>query len=144
MLQAFFNGLSGLFSFSRGLTTVSNNVSNMNTPGFRGNDTFFRNVAGDHGLGTRIGGTGTRLQAGDIRQTGNPMDLALNGSGYFVLRNDQGELMYTRTGQFQFNEDGFLIDRVTGAHAAAAEQYAHYAAMVREELGVEPPPLESL
>jgi hypothetical protein len=34
--------------------------------------------------------------------------------------------------------------RVTGAHSAAAEQYAHYAAMIRDEVGVEPPPLESL
>jgi DNA-binding SARP family transcriptional activator len=34
--------------------------------------------------------------------------------------------------------------RLTGAHSAAAEQYAHYSAMVREELGIEPPPLESL
>lgn len=112
MFQALFNSLSGLFSFSRSLNTVSNNVSNMNTPGFRGSDTFFSNVSG--GRGTEIAGQGLRTGAGDLRQTGTPTDLAINGNGFFILRDDSGNLYYTRAGQFRFNENGELSDTVTG------------------------------
>ena len=115
MLQSFFNGLSGMFSFAKGLDNVSNNVANMNTPGFRGSDSFLRNVGtnGDGGYGTSMQGTSTRLSAGEIRQTGNATDLAINGTGFFVVKNDKGDLFYTRAGQFSFNEDGVLIDSAT-------------------------------
>jgi len=111
VFQALFNSLSGLFSFSRALNTVSNNVSNMNTPGFRGSDTFFSNING--GRGSLIAGEGMRTDSGDIRQTGNATDLAVDGAGYFILRDTDGDLHYTRAGQFRFNEDGLLVDTVT-------------------------------
>ena len=110
MFQAIFNSLSGLFSFSKSLNTVSNNISNMNTPGFRGSDTFFSNING--GRGTSIAGEGMRTDAGDVRQTGNATDVAVDGAGYFILRDEDGSLYYTRAGQFRFNEDGLLIDTV--------------------------------
>ena len=111
MFQALFNSLSGLFSFSRSLNNVSNNVSNMNTPGFRGSDSFFSNV--NDGLGVRVTGEGLRTSTGDIRQTRNPTDLAVDGEGYFVLRDAAGAHHYTRAGQFRFNEDGVLVDSVS-------------------------------
>lgn len=117
MFQALFNSLSGLFSFSRSLNTVSNNVANMNTPGFRGSDSFFSNVAG--GRGTRISGEGLRTQAGDIRQTGNITDVAIQGEGYFILSDDQGNVYYTRAGQFRFNDQGLLVDSVSGHRVMA-------------------------
>lgn len=119
MFQALFNSLSGLFSFSRSLNTVSNNVSNMNTPGFRGSDSFFTNISGGHGTGIR--GEGMRTQAGDIRQTGNPTDLAIDGEGYFILRDEGGNLYYTRAGQFRFNEAGLLVDTVQGYEVMAMD-----------------------
>lgn len=119
MFQALFNSLSGLFSFSRSLDTVSNNVANMNTPGFRGSDSFFENVNG--GLGTRISGEGLRTSSGDIRQTSSPTDLAIDGNGFFILRDDNGNLYYTRAGQFRFNEDGQLVDSVTGYDVMALD-----------------------
>lgn len=120
MFQALFNSLSGLFSFSRSLDTVSNNVSNMNTPGFRGSDTFFENVNG--GRGTSISGEGLRTGAGDIRQTGNATDLAIDGSGFFILRDPSGNLHYTRAGQFRFDEQGMLVDSVTGFEVMAVDE----------------------
>lgn len=117
MFQALFNSLSGLFSFSKSLNTVSNNVSNMNTPGFRGTDTFFSNING--GRGTHIGGEALRTAAGDVRQTGNATDLAVDGNGYFVLRDSEGNLHYTRAGQFRFNDDGLLVDTVSGYQVLA-------------------------
>jgi flagellar hook protein FlgE len=117
MFQALFNSLSGLFSFSRSLNTVSNNVSNMNTPGFRGSDSFFANVSG--GRGTRISGEGLRTQSGDIRQTGNATDLAVDGEGYFILSDQSGNQYYTRAGQFRFDDDGLLVDSVSGYRVMA-------------------------
>lgn len=120
MFQALFNSLSGLFSFSRSLNTVSNNVANMNTPGFRGSDSFFSNIGG--GRGTRISGEGLRTDAGDIRQTGNTTDLAIEGDGYFILSDTDGNVHYTRAGQFRFNEEGLLVDSVSGYRVMAFDQ----------------------
>ena len=117
MFQALFNSLSGLFSFSKSLNTVSNNVANMNTPGFRGSDSFFSNIGG--GRGTRITGEGMRTQAGEIRQTGNPTDVAVDGRGYFILRDAAGHLSYTRAGQFRFDDQGRLIDSATNLEVMA-------------------------
>lgn len=123
MLQAFFNGLSGLFAFSKGLDNVSNNVSNMNTPGFRGSDTFYRSVSGQggDGLGARVTGTEVRTKPGDPRQTGNATDLAISGAGYFILRDGSNEALYSRAGQFQINTDGFLVDTVTQKRVAGLD-----------------------
>src|SRR5262245_17517215 len=119
MFQALFNSLSGLFSFSRALNTVSNNVANMNTPGFRGSDSFFSNINGGHGV--RIEGEGLRTTPGDSRQTGNATDLAVDGQGYFVLRDPEGDLHFSRAGQFRFNEEGLLVDTVNGYEVMAID-----------------------
>jgi flagellar hook protein FlgE len=111
MFQALFNSLSGLFSFSKSLNTVSNNVANMNTPGFRGSDSFLENING--GGGSRVAGEGLRTQAGASRVTGSPTDLLVDGTGFFILRDDKGNLFYTRAGQFKFNDQGVLEDPVT-------------------------------
>jgi flagellar hook protein FlgE len=111
MFQALFNSLSGLFSFSKNLNTVSHNVANMNTPGFRGSDTFMSNLSGGHG--SQIAGQGLRMSAGDPRLTESNTQLAIDGSGLFILRDGDGNLFYTRAGQFEFDGDGFLVDSVT-------------------------------
>lgn len=118
MFQAIFNSLSGLFSFSQGLNTVSNNVANMNTPGFRGSDDMFRSIAsqtGDgNGLGAMVDGTSIRDYEGTIQQTSNPGDLAINGMGFFILKDTEGNLFYTRAGQFKFDANGNYVDAATG------------------------------
>lgn len=142
MFQSFFNSLSGLFSFSRSLDTISNNVSNMNTPGFRGSDAFFRSVngSGDNaGYGTNIMGNALRTQAGEIRQTENPSDLALNGAGFFILRNEQGETFYSRAGQFQFDEDGYLIDSATEMRVAGIDEAGNLVDINIDDLRTLPP-----
>lgn len=120
MFQAIFNSLSGMFGFSKGLDTVSNNVANMNTPGFLGSNAFFENVngstpndSGEPGYGTKLGDTSIDFSQGNIQQTGVASDLALNGSGFFILRNTDGKDYYTRSGQFQFDQNGYLIDSAT-------------------------------
>ncbi len=127
MFQALYNSLSGLFSFSRSLETVSNNITNMNTPGFRGSDSFFENVLG--GNGTRIDGEGIRTAAGDLRQTGTASDLAILGNGFFVLRDEAGNLHYSRAGQFRFDADGLLVDSVTGYQVMAMDAAGNLSAV---------------
>jgi flagellar hook protein FlgE len=119
MLQALFNSLSGMFGFSKGLDNIGNNISNMNTPGFRGQQTFFENV-GDH-EGTRMGSPVTDTSAGDVQQTASTTDLAIDGKGMFILRDTSGHTFYTRAGHFRFDDNGFLIDDGTGYRVAALD-----------------------
>ncbi len=122
MFQSFYTGLSGMMSFSRSLDNVSNNIANMNTPGFRGADSFYRSLSqgngnSNPGAGVEISGLGFRFSNGEIRQTGNSTDLAINGMGFFtVIKN--GETLFTRSGQFAFDDKGILIER--GSNAAVA------------------------
>ena len=112
IMQAFYNSVSGLFSFSQSLDTISNNISNMNTPGFRGSDSFFENVM--DGDGTEITGTAENVSEGQIEQTSTDTDVAIQGNGLFILKDSQGNTYYTRSGQFQFNSSGQLVDSVNG------------------------------
>lgn len=112
IMQALYNSISGLFSFSSGLNTISNNVSNMNTPGFRGSDSFFENVMG--GDGTRVVGTGENLTEGQIEQENSSTDTAIQGDGFYILKDSSGNTYYTRSGQFEFNAKGLLVDSVNG------------------------------
>jgi flagellar hook protein FlgE len=110
IMQALYNSVSGLFGFSQSLDTISNNISNMNTPGFRGSDSFFENVMDNDG--TEIAGTGVDTSEGQIEQTSTDTDVAIQGQGLFILKNSEGNLYYTRSGQFEFNSSGQLVDSV--------------------------------
>lgn len=129
MFTTIYTGMSGLIAFSKGLDVISNNVTNLNTPGFKGSDLMFRDVfyrynalggnAQQHSaeqLGSGVLGSGTSLRfaQGDIQDTENPQDAAIDGNGMFILRTDMGQ-QYTRAGQFAFDTDGYLVDRVTNA-----------------------------
>ena len=54
------------------------------------------------------------FRQGDLRSTNNPLDAALEGSGFFILERD-GQRFYTRAGQFEFDKDGILTERISGA-----------------------------
>jgi flagellar hook protein FlgE len=122
MLGSIYIGLSGLTAYSKGLQTISNNVTNLNTPGFKATtfsfadsfsygglgSSFSRYVGGRQvGSGVRYGQESTNFGQGDLRQTGGDLDLAVKGSGMLVLL-DGDHTYYTRTGQFGINEDGYV------------------------------------
>ncbi|MEM9101512.1 MAG: flagellar basal-body rod protein FlgF [Pseudomonadota bacterium] len=140
MLQAFFNGLSGMLTFSRGLDSISNNIANMNTPGYRGSEVFYRSVLGpdNSGIGSQIAGDSLRLESGDINQTNNATDLAINGQGYFILQDGDTQY-YTRGGAFEFNSDGILVDRATGYQVMGITEAGELINMDISELAVYPP-----
>jgi flagellar hook protein FlgE len=122
MLGSIYIGLSGLTAYSKGLQTISNNVTNLNTPGFKATSFNFGDSFTYGGLGSSfthyVGGSqvgaGVRynmeaidFRQGDLRQTGGDLDLALQGSGMLVLLNGD-RTYYTRTGQFGIDKDGYV------------------------------------
>lgn len=128
MLTSLYTALAGMNAYSRGLDLISNNVANLNTPGFKVSDPLFREIVYRHldaaagrsqqgvpgGAGVEVGATTMSLRQGELRDTGNALDAAIDGSGFFMLDQD-GEQRFTRAGQFQFNEDGVLVERGSGA-----------------------------
>ena len=119
MNSAFYTSLSGMLAASYGLQNTSNNVANMQSPGFKRSDVFYSSLSSgseqDHlGSGVRVGGRATNFNAGHYLATENPSDLAIVGNGFFIIKLKNGELLYTRDGEFGFNHDGLLIDKHSG------------------------------
>lgn len=134
MLDSIYIGMTGLLGYQRGLRVISNNVANLNTPGFKGSHLQFADLfytsgdaqpghsgQGKSGVGLNTLSTTLNFTQGEFRQTGNSLDLALNGDGFFVERDDSGATRYTRAGQFEFNADGILVDRTDGSHVMALD-----------------------
>lgn len=139
MLDSIYIGLTGLSTFSKGLTNISNNVANLNTPGFKRSqltfedllytrDSFGRDTPEEgvsaQGNGVASGKTTVVYEQGELRSTSNDQDAAINGNGFFVFRKD-GETYYSRGGQFELNADGVLVSRVNQAHVAALDASGH-------------------
>lgn len=125
MLDSLHVGMTGLQGYSQGLRVIANNTANINTPGFKGStlqfaDLFYNTQSAGSGLmqvgyGLSTAGTSLNFKQGELRQTGNALDLAIDGQGLFTLRDASGNLHYTRAGQFMFNSDGVLESRVDGS-----------------------------
>jgi flagellar hook protein FlgE len=123
MLESIYIGTTGLLGYSKGLRVIANNTSNMNTPGFKGStlqfsDLFYASAGGQDtsqfGYGLNTTGTSLSFSQGELRQTGNDLDVAVDGQGLFVLQHPSGELTYTRAGQFAFDKDGILVNQGSG------------------------------
>lgn len=111
--MSFQQGLSGLNASSKNLEVIGNNVANANTIGAKASRAEFGDMYASAINGTSIG-IGVNLQAvtqqftqGNITTTDNPLDLAINGTGFFEVSNGS-QTLYTRNGQFQADKDGFL------------------------------------
>ncbi|MHC8318273.1 flagellar hook protein FlgE [Pseudomonas sp. LB3P31] len=111
-------GLSGLFAANKQLDVTGNNIANVATTGFKSSRAEFEDVysASKLGTGSKTVGSGVRLAnvsqqftQGDITNTGNVLDLGINGSGFFVL-NDSGSLSYTRAGTFTYDKEGYVTN----------------------------------
>jgi len=118
MDSGYYAALSGLLARSQALDTAANNLANASTNGFRAENNFFRDTilgpnAGNSQLNTVlndygvIGGNRVDLQQGQLTATGNPLDVALQGPGFFEVQAATG-VRYTRDGSFQRAPDGTL------------------------------------
>lgn len=114
----FRTALSGLNAASADLRVTGNNIANASTTGFKQSRAEFADVfaASSSGISSTAIGTGVRLSGvtqqfgqGNIDFTGNNLDLALNGQGFFVL-SDAGSQVFSRAGAFQVNRDGFVVN----------------------------------
>ncbi len=102
----------------RNLEVLANNLANMNTAGFKGQKVMFvehlvRSRGGESILGNKLTyvrdiATLRDTRDGPISQTGNPLDVAISGDGYFTVRTDIGD-QYTRNGHFRLDEAGQLV-----------------------------------
>ncbi|HEX8669694.1 MAG TPA: flagellar hook-basal body complex protein [Allosphingosinicella sp.] len=152
MLGAIYIGLSGLNAYSKGLQTISNNVANLNSPGFKATSVSFSDVFSYGGLGSNFGwspaeqgGDGVRFDGstidfrqGDLRQSENDLDLAIQGGGFLVLLDGQNTL-YSRTGQFAVDDKGYVSDRVTGYQLAVLDSTGRAVAVNIADKRTSPP-----
>src|SRR5262245_8131488 len=110
--------LSGLNAAQADLTVTANNIANTSTTGFKGSraefaDMFSVSPQGVSSLaignGVRTSNVAQQFSQGNIDFTDNSLDLAVSGSGFFIL-NDGGALSYTRAGSFQVDRDGYIVN----------------------------------
>jgi flagellar hook protein FlgE len=130
--MSFQQGLSGLNAASKNLDVIGNNVANANTVGFKQSqaqfaDVFANSLSGGSsvqaGIGVKVAAIAQQFNQGSITASSNPLDVAINGGGFFRL-SDQGAISYSRNGQFHPDKDGFIVNssglRLTGYTANAA------------------------
>jgi flagellar hook protein FlgE len=116
--MAFQQALSGLNSASKSLDVIGNNIANANTTGNKmARAEFGALVANSNagraetagGLGVEVAAVSQQFKQGNITITGNNLDLAINGNGFFQMQLENGTTAYSRDGQFQLNKEGFIV-----------------------------------
>jgi flagellar hook protein FlgE len=132
MSNTYYTSLTGLLAASYGLQNTSHNITNLQSPGFKRSDVFYSSLGGEKdqghlGSGVSIAGRSTNFSAGNYLGTNNPTDLAVIGNGFFIVRLKNGELLYTRNGEFYFNEQDLLVDRHSGG---LVQGYSEHGALV--------------
>ena len=133
--MGFQQGLSGLHAASQALDTISHNIANAGTVGYKQQRAEFADVysgalAGGFspnqiGLGVNVSGISTQFTQGAFTSTNNPLDMAVNGDGFFMVSRN-GVTNYTRDGQFKTNALGELVtsenDKVMGFAVTSSGQ----------------------
>lgn len=121
MDSGFYSAFTGLAARMQSLDLLANNMANVNTTGYKAQKEFYRSFAAslDNRAMTPVnqainnfglmGGARVDLSAGSLQTTGNDTDLALDGSGFFVV-NTEGGMRYTRNGNFSLNASRQLVD----------------------------------
>jgi flagellar hook protein FlgE len=116
--MGFQHGLSGLAAASTNLDVIGNNVANANTVGFKQSQAEFSDVYANAlsggggnqiGIGTQVSDIAQQFTQGNISTTNNPLDIAINGGGFFRM-NDNGATTYSRSGQFHLDSEGFIVN----------------------------------
>lgn len=113
--MSFTQGVSGLNAASSQLDTIGNNIANSQTVGFKSSRTEFADIyaGAKAGLGVQVSGITQGFSRGSLETTSRDLDLAIDGGGFFRL-NDGQQITYSRNGQFQMDDEGFLVNG-TGA-----------------------------
>ena len=117
--MAFQQGLSGLNAASRNLDVIGNNIANVNTTGMKASRAEFSDLyasnlgsggsANTPGIGVSTAAISQQFSQGNLSTTGNDLDLAINGNGFYTVQLPNGETAYTRNGTFKLNADGDIV-----------------------------------
>lgn len=127
MLKSIWNSRSGLYANQNRIDTISNNIANVNTNGYKRLDTNFSDIVSENinrlgvplsnddnrysvGSGTRVNGYIKNSSQGNIIETNNKFDFAIEGEGYFRLVDRDGNYLYTRNGSFKLDSNNNLVD----------------------------------
>lgn len=119
MIGSLFAGISGLNANSTAMTVIGDNIANVNTTAFKTNRASFANVlsqslggagSSDIGRGVEFWGTTPVWSQGSLENTASPMDMAINGRGFFAVQDSAGATFYSRAGEFTFDRDGNLVN----------------------------------
>ena len=117
--MSFQQGLSGLNASSKNLEIIGNNIANANTFGAKASRAEFSDVyaaalngagANSVGIGTSMAAVAQQFTQGAITTSDNPMDLAINGAGFFQITDGKSPVQYSRNGQFKVDRDGFIVN----------------------------------
>jgi flagellar hook protein FlgE len=118
--MSFYTSLSGLKSAQTDLDVIAHNIANSETSGFKKSRVEFADVvvasaasaAGGAGIGARVESIDQDFAIGPVEQTGNALDLAIGGDGFFAAKSPtSGQMIYTRDGSFRQDTAGYLTDR---------------------------------
>jgi flagellar hook protein FlgE len=130
--MGFEQGLSGLEASTQNLAVIGNNVANSSTVGFKSSEVLFSDIYANSlsgagsaqvGIGVQVTAVEQQFSQGNITTSTNPMDIAINGNGFYQMSNN-GSISYTRNGQFQVDKNGYITnsagDKLQGYPANAA------------------------
>ena len=135
MGSALWIAISGLNASSKELDVIGNNIANSNTMGFKAGKTYFANVlsqslsGGSSGMmqigqGVTVADVATQFGQGSLESTSSGLDLAIDGSGFFITQDSDGSQYFTRAGAMHIDGNGFLVDinnyRIQGYAPGAA------------------------
>lgn len=117
--MSFQTGLSGLSASSKSLDVIGNNIANANTVGMKSSRAEFSDLVASSlgtggggksaGIGVAVANISQQFSQGNINITGNSLDVAINGGGFFQVTRTDGSAAYTRDGQFKLDKDGNIV-----------------------------------
>ena len=121
--MGFQQGLSGLNASSKSLEVIGNNIANANTYGAKSSraefaDVYANAIGGTRnaiGIGVSVAAVAQQFTQGNITGTDNPLDVAINGGGFFQVHDPSGAMTYSRNGQFKVDNAGFIVNN-QGSH----------------------------
>jgi flagellar hook protein FlgE len=119
IMTSLYTGVSGLSANGRALSVIGDNIANVNTTGFKGSRAIFGDILSQAlggggalqiGRGVMLMGVQQIFTQGTLETTANPLDLAIEGDGFFIARDAAGAQFYTRAGQFRLDRKGDIVN----------------------------------
>ena len=133
MASALWIGATGLMAASKQMDVIGNNLANTNTVGFKAGSTLFAAMLSQNlysGSGNMQVGQGvitaaipTQFEQGTMETTGSVLDLAIDGNGLFVVKDNAGGEYYTRAGSFHIDQYGNLVDNLSNYYVQGYNIY---------------------